>query len=262
MNANLNSVLDQPYQSPPSLSLPLPSTQPEIQSDLREILLLMESYVQQMRTHPLQLVFRDPSVPRQLVLDFAGIQYADSVLWVPMLAIMKDRAQHPTLVQALLDNLMCEAGAHHESHVMLCQRFLKSLGVSPYFGDYRQYSDLARHPIEIMNGVSGMSECQIAGFNLMSEAMVPHLFKMALPAFQRIPGADCQYLTDHISVDADDHAAAMIRAVQDLILSGSSVGEILEGMHLSGRTSLSIPDALYAQVLRGHYQIQNRGQTR
>jgi hypothetical protein len=99
-----------------------------------------------------------------------------------------------------------------------------------------------------------MSEEQIAGFNLVSEALVPHLFRMALPAFQRIPSVDTQYLTDHITVDADDHAADMIEAVESLLQEGGSLGSVLEGMYLSGRTLLSIPDALYAKILRGAYR--------
>jgi pyrroloquinoline quinone (PQQ) biosynthesis protein C len=252
MNAQLSPQTHSRIDSKATLPFISSPTSAELgaETDLKEVLLLMETLADQMRTHPLQTVFRSPTPPRSLVLEFAGIQYVDSVLWVPMLAIMKDRARHPTLVKALLDNLLCEAGANHESHVMLCQRFIKSIGISPYYGDFRQYSELAGHPIAIMNGVSGMSELQIAGFNLMSEAMVPHLFKLALPAFQAIPGADCQYLTDHISVDADDHANAMIQAVRDLLIDGASVGEIMEGMHLSARTALSIPDALYAKFLR------------
>ena len=218
-----------------------------------EVFLLMNQYIEQMRTHPLQSVFLSPNTPRSLVNEFASIQYVDSVLWVPMLAVMKDRVKNEKLYEALKDNLLCEAGANHESHVMLCQRFIKSVGVSPFYGNYNEHSNLASHPVEIMNGVSGMNEEQIAGFNLISEAMVPYLFKMVLPAFKRIPGADTQYLTDHISVDADDHAQAMINAIEDMIDHGSNIGGIMEGMHLSARTALSIPDALYAKYLRGAF---------
>jgi hypothetical protein len=230
--------------------LPSQSLQNE---DMIEIHALLDTYVEQMRTHPLQSVFVASNTPRKLIEEFAGIQYVDSVLWVPMLAVMKDRVKNPLLYEALKDNLLCEAGATHESHVMLCQKFIKSVGVSPFYGNFQEYSGVASHPVEIMNGVSGMNEEQIAGFNLVSEAMVPHLFKMVLPAFKRLPGVDTTYLTDHIHVDADDHAQAMIEAVEDLVEHGAAVGSILEGMHLSARTALSIPDALYAKYLRGAY---------
>lgn len=228
-----------------------------LNEDLSPVLDLLNTYIEQMRTHPLQSAFILPTTPRKLIEEFAGIQYVDSVLWVPMLAIMKDRVKNEKLYNALRDNLLCEAGANHESHIMLCQRFIKSVGISPYFGNFNEYSRLSGHPLEIMNGVSGMSEEQIAGFNLVSEAAVPYLFKMALPAFKRLEAqnaADPQYLTDHITVDADDHAEQMIRAVEDLIAHGASLGSILEGMHLAGRALLSIPDALYAKLLRGAYR--------
>jgi hypothetical protein len=232
---------------------------PEIQSqslqneEMVEIRALLDTFIEQMRTHPLQSVFVALNTPRKLIEEFASIQYVDSVLWVPMLAIMKDRVKNPRLYEALKENLLCEAGANHESHVMLCQKFIKSIGISPFYGNFQEYSGIASHPVEMMNGVSGMSEEQIAGFNLVSEAIVPYLFKMVLPAFMRLKGADTTYLTDHINVDADDHAQAMIEAVEDLVNQGASVGSILEGMHLSARTALSIPDALYAKYLRGVY---------
>lgn len=224
-----------------------------IESDLNEIKTLLDQYIGQMQTHPLHEIFQNPNTPRKLLNEFAGIQYVDSVLWVPMLAIMKDRAKNEKLHKALLDNLLCEAGANHQSHIVLCQEFIKSINVSPFFGNFHEYSSLSSHPVQMMNAVSGMSEEQIAGFNLVSEAIVPSLFKMVLPAFKRIPGCDTKYFTDHITVDADDHAKDMMDAVTDMIEKGASTGAILEGMHLSARTALSIPDSLYAKVLRGAY---------
>ena len=223
-------------------------------TELMYVLELLNQYIEQLKTHPLQSVFILPTTPRSLVEEFAGIQYVDSVLWVPMLAVMKDRVTNKKLYEALKDNLLCEAGATHESHVMLCQRFIKSIGISPYYGNHHEHSRLASHPVDMMNGVSGMNEEQIAGFNLVSEAIVPHLFKMVLPAFKRIAEADTTYLTDHITVDSDEHAQAMIDAVTDMLNQGASVGSIMEGMHLSGRTMLSIPDVLYSKYLRGGYR--------
>lgn len=229
------------------------NTQLNSHQDIQEVLDLLDGYILQMKTHPLHEAFLAPQPSRKLLLDFAGLQYVDSVLWVPMLAVMKDRVQNQKLYKALLDNLLCEAGANHQSHVVLCQEFIKSVGVSPFYGNFHEYSHLATQPVELMNGVSGMSEEQIAGYNLVSEAIVPYLFKMVLPAYEKVPGCKTRYLTDHISVDADDHAEAMIEAVKDLIYSGASVGSIMEGMHLSARTALSVPDALYAKHLRGAY---------
>jgi pyrroloquinoline quinone (PQQ) biosynthesis protein C len=225
-------------------------------TDLQEIKNLVDTYLEQLKTHPLQEVFRAETTPRSLLDEFAGIQYVDSVLWVPMLAIMKDRAKNPRLVAALRDNLLCEAGADHESHIVLCQRFLKSVGISPFFGNFHEYSHRASHAVEMMNGVSGMSESRIAGFNLMSEAVVPILFKMVLESFRKLPNSNVTYLTDHITVDADDHAKDMMEAVESLIDEGAPVGEIMEGIHLSARTAFSVPDALFSKYLRGGYGFE------
>lgn len=212
-------------------------------------------YIQQMEGHPLGGILSD-SPPRSLLEEYARVQYMDSVLWVPMLAIMKDRARNPSLIQALRDNLLCEAGARQPSHVSLCQSFIRSLGISPIFGSPSESPSVALHSLELMNGVSGMSEAQIAGYNLVSEAVVPELFKMALEAFQAIPGSDSLYLAEHITVDIDHHTRDMIAAVNELLketASDSVLVHILHGMHMSGRAALSVPDVLFAKYLRGAY---------
>lgn len=214
---------------------------------------LVQRYAKQMEHHPLASVLAVDNPPKGLLIEYAGIQYVDSVLWVPMLAIMKDRVSNPTLKSALTDNLLCEAGAKHQSHVVLCQEFIRSLKISPYFGDFKQYSDLSRHSIEMMNAVSGMSEVQIAGMNLASEAMVPYLFSLALPAFQKMKGVNTNYLVEHIAVDADDHAQRMYDSIESLLSEGTELGKIIEGIHLGARTALSIPDALYSKHLRRGY---------
>lgn len=213
----------------------------------------VERYRLALETHPLARVFAGAQAPRALVQAFAELQYVDSVLWVPMLALMKDRVAAPRLKRALTENLLCEAGARHTSHVTLCREFVESVGVSPYFGDFNAYSSLATQPVEVMNSVSGLSEAQIAGWILAGESVVPQLFKMVLPAFKRQPGADVRYLTEHISVDGDEHAVWMREAIEELLDRGTPLSGILEGVHLGGRTALNVPDALYARFVRGGY---------
>jgi hypothetical protein len=45
----------------------------------------------------------------------------------------------------------------------------------------------------------------------------------------------------------------MEEAVEELLSEGGSPDEVLDGLHLSARTALSVPDALYSRVLRGAY---------
>jgi len=224
-------------------------------SDLEFVKQTIEFYGRQMASHPLCGVLHGEHVPKALLLEYAGIQYVDSVLWVPMLALMKDRAKNPRLRKALTDNILCEAGATHTSHITLCHDFVKSAGITPFFGDFQRFSNLAHHPIEMMNAVSGMSEAQIAGWALVAEAIVPELFKMALAGFRALPNVDTKYLEEHIAVDSDEHAQWMLESVTELLAEGVALDEILSGVHLGGRTALSVPDGLYAKYLRGEYRV-------
>lgn len=207
-------------------------------------------YQTQMARHGLGRLIEQGLVSEQIGLEFMKLQYVDSTLWVPMLAIMKDRVEHPTLKKALTDNLLCEAGARHTSHVTICAEFLKSKGVDPYFGDLYHYSPLAKHPTEIMNSVIRMSEAEIAGWIMIAETIVPHLFMLLHPLLRGI-GANMLYIDEHITVDGDEHGQWMMQSIRDLVKAGTPVEDILHGIHLGGRVALSVPDALYAKVLRG-----------
>ena len=210
----------------------------------------LESYEKQLINHPLSLLIKKEGLDLETLREIAGLQYVDSVLWVPMLALMKDRVQNPKLKEALLDNLLCEAGATHTSHVTLCLEFIESLGVSPYYGDFSKLSSLGTQPVEMMNSVTGLNEGEIAGWILASEFLVPPLFKALRPAFARIPGVKLRYLEDHIVVDSDEHAQWMFDSCLDLSKEGKFEDDILSGLHMGGRTALSVPDAVYAKHIR------------
>lgn len=225
-----------------------------VEKDLLDIDAEVQRYHAELRGHPLRRVFaEEEGAPSALLREFAALQYIDSVLWVPMLALMKDRVRNPRLKRALTENLLCEAGARHTSHITLCRDFIASVGVAPYFGDFREYSALATQPVELMNSVSGLSEAEIAGWILVAEAVVPSLFALALPGFAKVEGADLRYLREHIVVDADEHSSWMRESVEELLKEGVPAADILNGVRLGGRTALNVPDALYAKFLRGAY---------
>ncbi len=214
-----------------------------------DFLSILEFYQEQMENHPMKDLIKSGKVSEDIGEEFMKLQYIDSTLWVPMLAIMKDRVNNPKLKKALTDNLLCEAGARHTSHVTLCAEFLISRGIDPYFGDLYHYSPLAKHPTEIMNSVIRMNEAQIAGWIMIAETIVPDLFKLFRPLISKI-GANLNYLDEHIVVDADEHGQWMIDSATELINSGVDEKQIIDGIHLGGRVALSVPDALYAKVLR------------
>ena len=213
-------------------------------------------YQRQMRRHPLKGLIAENLVSHELGKEFMKLQYIDSTLWVPMLAIMKDRVFNPTLKKALTDNLLCEAGARHTSHVTLCAEFLISGGIDPYFGDLYHYSPLAKHPTEIMNSVIRMNESQIAGWIMIAEMIVPDLFMLFRPLLFEM-NVNLRYIDEHITVDGDEHGEWMFRAVEDLLKKGATEQDILDGIHLGGRVALSVPDALYAKALRSKRETRN-----
>lgn len=100
----------------------------------------------------------------------------------------------------LADNLFCEAGATHTSHITVCLEFIESIEVAPYFGDLSQLSPLGKNPVEVMNAVTGMTEGETTGWILVAEFLVPTLFKQIRPGFALIPGAKLRYLDEHIVV--------------------------------------------------------------
>lgn len=221
---------------------------------IQEIRVRLRSYQQDMRGHPIGRVIRNEKLPQVIALEFATLQYIDSVLWVPMLALMKDRVSSPRLRKALTDNLLCEAGATHTSHITLCREFVESIGILPSFGDYRDHSELATHPVAVMNSVSALSEEEIAGWILAAETLVPDMFAMFLPAFEKISGSDLTYLREHIGVDSEEHSQWMLEAARELIAESGdprrSYKGVLSGLDVGARVALSIPDALYAKTLR------------
>jgi hypothetical protein len=227
----------------------------QTQSKLKNVEEALAHYQLQMRNHPFRTLIRQGLVSEEIGKEFMKLQYIDSTLWVPMLAIMKDRVRNPVLKKALTDNLLCEAGARHTSHVTHCAEFLMSKGIDPYFGDLYHYSPLAKHPTEIMNSVIRMSEAQIAGWIMIAEMIVPDLFLLMRPMLVEMK-ASLFYIDEHISVDSDEHGEWMMKGIEDLLDNGVPEEEILEGIHLGGRVALSVPDALYAKVLRGKYEAR------
>lgn len=60
----------------------------------------LNGYEKQQLTHPLFKEAAAGHLSLELLQEFAALQDIDSVLWVPMLALMKDRVNHPKLRDA------------------------------------------------------------------------------------------------------------------------------------------------------------------
>jgi pyrroloquinoline quinone (PQQ) biosynthesis protein C len=221
---------------------------PSPRAGLEIIRARVAAFTRDMREHPIGRLIQGSRLPEPIAREFAAIQYVDSVLWVPMLALMKDRAKSPRLRKALTDNLLCEAGATHTSHITLCREFVESVGVIPSFGDYHEHSELTGHAVAVMNAVSALSEEELAGWILSAETLVPHMFAMFAPAYG--PEIDHTYFREHMHIDLDEHSAWMEEAAAELLQRPGALEGLLSGIDLGARVALSVPDALYAKALR------------
>src|SRR5689334_18222050 len=91
----------------------------------------LEQYRADFAQHPLFAAARAGDLPPSLLREFAFHQYADSILWIPMLALMKSKAvRSARLRRAIEDNIACEAGLGATSHVQLAADLMRSLGLS------------------------------------------------------------------------------------------------------------------------------------
>jgi hypothetical protein len=204
----------------------------------------LDLYCQMMNTHPLFLLVARGDLPRPIVDEFAWLQYADSILWVPMLALMKERVRNPRLVRALTDNIACEAGVSGTSHIELARRFVASLGLKS-----APAGTTLPDVIDNASQWTSFTEGQIAGWICAAETLVPILFSRMRPAFAAIRGCDLHYLDEHIGVDSDEHSKWMQESIEQLVAGGTSVSEILAGLDFGMREAMDVPDMLYAKAM-------------
>ena len=188
-------------------------------------------------------------------MEFAKIQFVDSILWVPMLALLKGKVKSPRLLKAVTANMLCEAGAEGMPHVTMCQQFVESLGITPRYGDYKDFAPLSAHPIEVMMAIQDFDEPFIAGWLLGAEALVPIMFSIFKSAFEKVEGADLRYFNEHIAIDSDEHAQWMREAAAELMGDSDCYEQVLAGMDLGARVTFSIPDVLYSKTIRENLRL-------
>lgn len=208
------------------------------------------SYTHKFEQHPITKLCQARRIPRSVLDDFAKLQFIDSILWVPMLALIKGKVKSPRLAEAVRKNLLCEAGVDGIPHVTLCQEFSESLGIIPRYGDYNDFCKYASHPVEVMMSLQDCSEPFIAGWLLAAETLVPTLFRIFKTAYESIATVDFRYFNEHISVDSDEHSEWMREAVEELMMQSDCFEEIMFGVDMGGRIALSIPDVLFSKTIR------------
>ena len=189
--------------------------------------------------HPLLAAARTGELPEPILHEFAFHQLSDSILWIPMLAHMHDKVRSPRLRCAIADNIAHEAGLAATSHVTLALAMARSLGITTLDPFPR---DVFAHTVEPWLA-DDFEEPAIAGWLLVSEALVPVLFEAVLPSYTRL-GADTRYFAEHVAIDADEHARWMAEAVEEIVVE-TGAAPILDGMAEAWQDTCEVPDRLW-----------------
>jgi len=223
------------------------------QIQMNEIKTEVNCFSKSLDTHPLAKIMKKGFISRELLKEYALLQYVDIVLRVPMLAIVKDRVTNSRLIKIIAENLITEASTHQISQITMYRQFLESLGINPHFGDFNFFSPLNSTSVYMMNSISGLTESEIYGWMIVMEISVSKIFQLAMPAFERIKGVDLRYLNEHVLTKSREKAHRMYGITNDLLLEGFDLEEIKQGIVLGGRSTLCIPDSLYAKYISGVY---------
>lgn len=198
--------------------------------------------------HPLLVAATTNELSSQLLHEFAFHQYSDSILWIPMLAQMKSKAERSRrLRRAIEDNIAHEAGIGGISHVLLAAELMRSLGLR----DLESFpTSTFAHSAQLWLSDAFVAEPEpaVAGFLLAAETLVPAMFAAIEPCFAAL-GADTRYFREHVSVDGDEHSAWMAEAVEEIVeLYGPGcVPAITAGMIDAVGETFAVPDALWGR---------------
>src|SRR5688572_3344146 len=188
-------------------------TEPITASSVQPVFDLLQSYRQELARHPLMEAARRGELSTEILLELAFYQYSDSILWIPMLAQMKEMAvRSKRLRTAIEDNIAHEAGLGGTSHVMLAVDMMRSLGVRDL--DAFPTSTFTKSAtLWLTDEFAGQPEPEVAGWLLVAESLVPQMFAEVVESYRRIEGCDTRYFVQHVAVDNDEHAQWMSEAV-------------------------------------------------
>ena len=212
--------------------------------DTEPIFARVSRLCEQLRHHPLLVAAGDATLPPPLLRELAFLQYADSILWIPMLAQLKSKATRSVrLRRAIEDNISCEAGLGSVSHVQLAVDLMRSIpdvdtGAVP-LPAFREATSWW-----LSNEFAAASEAWVVGWLLAAESLVPVLFAGVLPAYR---GCDTRYFSEHVAVDGDEHAAWMRESLDDVfaVYGAGCVADVERGIDDAWQETISVPDALW-----------------
>lgn len=210
----------------------------------------LEGYIAELQKHPFLQATAHGQIPSEALKEFAFYQYSDSILWVPMLALMKSKAvKSKRLRSAIEDNLCCETGIGSVSHVELARAMMRSLDIRSVEG-FPAATFQESASLWLSDTFDSFNEPEVAGWLFAAESLVPIMFALALPAFQKIAGGKLEYFSEHVHVDSDEHSAWMAESVDEILsLYGSAAeAQVLAGMQDAWEETISIPTLLWDRI--------------
>jgi pyrroloquinoline quinone (PQQ) biosynthesis protein C len=221
-----------------------------ITTTLEPIFDLLENYRSELARHPLLEAARKRELSTEILLELAFHQYSDSILWIPMLALMKEMAVRSHRLRAAIeDNISHEAGLGSVSHVQLAVTMMRSLGIRTL--DAFPTETFARSAkLWLSDEFTRQPEPEVAGWLLVAESLVPQMFAEVAPCYAAIDGCDTRYFTQHVAVDNDEHARWMTESVADVlqIYGLESRDVVMAGMTDAWLETREVPDTLWRRL--------------
>lgn len=225
-------------------------TEPVTTKTLQPIFDLLGNYRDELARHPLMEAARAGQLSTEILLELAFYQYSDSILWIPMLAQMKEMAVRSKRLRAAIeDNIAHEAGLGGTSHVTLAVTMMRSLGVREL--DAFPATTFAKSAtLWLSDAFANQPEAEVAGWLLVAESLVPQMFAVVAPCYARIDGCDTRYFTQHVAVDSDEHARWMSEAVAEImqIYGGAARDLVIAGMEDAWQETREVPDELWRRA--------------
>ena len=212
-----------------------------VNTDIETVRRRIAQFEADVEGHPLLRMAKEGRMTPGAEKALGSYLFTDSWMWPPMLAAMRDQAKNAKLREAISDNLDDETGGRGQSHINMCVRFLKSIGQQPMLADL---SELNR----TVNISNDLTEAQISGWLAAAEMLTLPLYRIAMEALGKKPGADTKYLDVHMQVD-EEHIAWLWAAVESLLEERACASEILEGVGLGARATLKSLDEIYEEAV-------------
>lgn len=210
----------------------------------------LDLYREEFFAHPFfQSARSSEPLPLSTLRTFASYQFADSLLWIPMLALLRSKVTRSEVLQRSIEkNIACEAGLGSVSHVALCARMMRSLGANAE-STWTHRADMYEWATKewLSDEFASLTEPGVAGWLLVAESLVPVMFERMLPCFAGLPGCDTTYFLEHIDVDESEHSEWMAQSVRDVMqLYGPehALPQVLQGMSASWEQVLEVPSML------------------